>query len=110
MNTLIPVLMFAAVSSAVVKPLVEGNPSGQVRAIIYEDLQCSDCAVFREMMDKRILPKYGDRVAFEIPPAALGTSGKVAVDLKWMEADVLEGTARFEDAPRPFRAKRDVPR
>ena len=65
MNTLIPVLMFAAASSAAVKPLVEGNASSQVRAIIYEDLQCSDCAVFREMMDKRILPKYGDRVAFE---------------------------------------------
>ena len=65
MRTLIAILMLAASSSAALKPLVEGNPSSQVHAIIYEDLQCPDCAVFREMMDKQILPKYGDRVAFE---------------------------------------------
>jgi protein-disulfide isomerase len=44
---------------------VEGNPSSSVRVIIYEDLQCSDCAVFREMLDADLLPKYGAKVAFE---------------------------------------------
>ena len=44
--------------------LVEGRPGSPVRVIIYEDLQCPDCANFRVMMDKQILPKYGDRVEF----------------------------------------------
>jgi protein-disulfide isomerase len=32
--------------------------------MIYEDLQCSDCARLRSLIDDRILPKYGGRVAF----------------------------------------------
>lgn len=51
--------MFAA------SPLTEGNLASPVRVIIYEDLQCSDCAVFAVMMEKHILPKYGSKVAFE---------------------------------------------
>lgn len=47
------------------KPLMEGDPSSAVRVIIYEDLQCPDCAVFREMMDKTLLPQFGATVAFE---------------------------------------------
>jgi hypothetical protein len=44
--------------------LVEGRAGSPVRVLIYEDLQCSDCANFRVMMDKQILPRYGDRVEF----------------------------------------------
>ena len=44
--------------------LSEGRAGSKVRAVIYEDLQCSDCAAFRVMMDQQILPKYGDRVEF----------------------------------------------
>jgi protein-disulfide isomerase len=44
--------------------LVEGRSGSPVRVIIYEDLQCPDCANFRVMMDQQILPKYGDRVEF----------------------------------------------
>ncbi len=47
------------------KPLIEGNPNSTVRVVVYEDLQCSDCAVFRTMMDQQILPKYGAKAAFE---------------------------------------------
>jgi protein-disulfide isomerase len=46
-------------------PLVEGKAGSPVRVVIYEDLQCSDCAAFRRMLDEKLLPKYGDRVAFE---------------------------------------------
>jgi protein-disulfide isomerase len=46
-------------------PLVEGKPDSPVRVLIYEDLQCPDCAAFREMLDQKLLPKYGARVAFE---------------------------------------------
>ena len=43
---------------------VEGRADSPVRVIIYEDLQCPDCAAFRRMLDEKILPKYGDRVFF----------------------------------------------
>jgi protein-disulfide isomerase len=45
--------------------LIEGNPKSPVRVVVYEDLQCSDCAVYRKMMDERLLPKFAARVAFE---------------------------------------------
>lgn len=57
------VLMGSAVPVSA-QGLVEGHAGSPVRAIIYEDLQCPDCASFRVMMDKQILPKYGDRVEF----------------------------------------------
>jgi protein-disulfide isomerase len=44
--------------------VVEGRADSAVRVVIYEDLQCPDCANFRVMMDRQILPKYADRVAF----------------------------------------------
>jgi protein-disulfide isomerase len=46
-------------------PLTEGNPDSEVRVLIYEDLQCPDCAHFREMMDQQILPRFGRQAAFE---------------------------------------------
>jgi len=46
-------------------PLIEGNPDSEVRVLVYEDLQCPDCAHFREMMDRQILPRFGRRAAFE---------------------------------------------
>jgi protein-disulfide isomerase len=45
--------------------LVEGNRSSTVRVIIYEDMQCPDCAEFRKQMDERLLPQFGRLVAFE---------------------------------------------
>jgi protein-disulfide isomerase len=43
---------------------VEGNRDSAVRVLIFEDLQCSDCAGFRRMMDEKLLPKYAGSVAF----------------------------------------------
>jgi protein-disulfide isomerase len=45
--------------------VVEGNKASAVRVIAYEDLQCPDCAVYRKMLDEKLLPKYGGSVAFE---------------------------------------------
>ncbi|MEK7406682.1 MAG: thioredoxin domain-containing protein [Acidobacteriota bacterium] len=45
--------------------LIEGNPASAVRVVVYEDLQCPDCAVFRRMMDDKLLPAYAKTVAFE---------------------------------------------
>jgi protein-disulfide isomerase len=44
--------------------LLEGRAGSPVRVTIYEDLACPDCANFRTMMDKQILPKYAERVEF----------------------------------------------
>jgi len=46
------------------KPIVEGRADSPVRAVIYEDLQCPDCAEFRRMLDEKLLPQYGGKVAF----------------------------------------------
>jgi len=45
-------------------PAAEGLPESPVRVVIYEDLQCSDCAAFRRMMDEKLLPRYAGKVAF----------------------------------------------
>jgi protein-disulfide isomerase len=58
-------LFLAALAVSAQGPLIEGNPASKVRVIVYEDLQCPDCANFRQMMDKDLLPKYKATVAFE---------------------------------------------
>ena len=35
-----------------------------MRAVIYEDLLCPDCADFRRMLDDKLLPRYAGKVAF----------------------------------------------
>jgi protein-disulfide isomerase len=62
-----PALLFVAAAGVCFgarTETVEGNPSSSVRVLIYDDLQCSDCARFRQMLDEKLLPKYGSRVAF----------------------------------------------
>jgi protein-disulfide isomerase len=62
----IAVLSFAgAVLAQSPGVVVEGNPKSAVRVVAYENLQCSDCAVFRKMLDEQLLPEFGARVAFE---------------------------------------------
>ena len=50
---------------AAAQHLVEGSPQSPVRVLIFEDLQCPDCADFRVMLDQQLLPKYAGTVAFE---------------------------------------------
>jgi len=42
----------------------EGRVGSKVRVVIYEDLQCPDCAHFRVVLDQQLLPKYGSQVEF----------------------------------------------
>jgi protein-disulfide isomerase len=61
---------------------VEGKPDSPVQVIIYEDLQCSDCAEFRVMLDQKLLPKYGGAVAFvhrDFPLAKHAWARKAAI-------------------------------
>ncbi len=53
-----------AANSAAALPNMEGFADSPVRVAIYEDLQCPDCAAFRRMMEEKLLPKYGAKVAF----------------------------------------------
>jgi len=55
---------FSAMSLLAQKPAVEGKADSPVRAVIYEDLQCPDCAAFERMMVEKLLPQYGGKVAF----------------------------------------------
>jgi protein-disulfide isomerase len=69
--------------------LVEGNASSGVRVLIYEDLQCPDCAAFRRMLDEKLLPKFGARVAFEhrdFPLAKHAWARKAAIAARFFQA------------------------
>lgn len=58
-------MISAGMGLATPPAMVEGNASSPVRVVIYEDLQCPDCAAFRRMLDEKLLPRYGSKVAFE---------------------------------------------
>ena len=67
--------------------VVEGNPASPVKVLIYDDLQCSDCARFRVMLDEKILPKYGKKVAFIHRDCPLGKhdwARPAAVAARWV--------------------------
>jgi protein-disulfide isomerase len=67
--------------------IVEGNPLSPVRVVIYEDLQCSDCQNFRAMMDQKLLPRYGTRVAFvhrDLPLPRHEWARAAAVAARWV--------------------------
>lgn len=41
-----------------------GNPHASVRVIIYQDLECPDCAYWHGIFKSQIIPQFGQRVAF----------------------------------------------
>ena len=61
----LPAFFAIALAVGAQEYVVEGTKSSAVRVIAYEDLQCPDCAVYRKMLDEKLLPKYGGAVAFE---------------------------------------------
>lgn len=69
-RTITPALLLLAAcagafsASSAASQVVEGNPASPVRVLIYEDLEEADCAQFRIMLDEKVLPRYGKRVAF----------------------------------------------
>ncbi len=79
-------LLTASVGLTAQQPVVEGLAESKVRVLIYEDLQCPDCAVFRQMLDEKLLPRYGDRVAFvhrDFPLAKHEWARKAAVAARY---------------------------
>ncbi len=63
------IIMAGAFTSALLfaasQHVTEGIAESPVRVIIYEDLQCPDCADFRHVLDEKLLPKYQSKVTFE---------------------------------------------
>ncbi|MCC6393767.1 MAG: thioredoxin domain-containing protein [Bryobacterales bacterium] len=49
----------------IIPPLIEGDAGSAVRVIVYEDLQCKDCAWLRRKLDAHLLPAFGNRAGFE---------------------------------------------
>lgn len=79
-------LLASTMAVSAEQPLVEGRTESKVRVLIYEDLQCPDCAAFRRMMDEKILPRYGERVAFihrDFPLAKHAWARKAAIAARY---------------------------
>ncbi len=55
----------AIIAAASEPHLVEGAAHSPIQVLIYEDLQCPDCAHFRVMLDQQLLPRYAAKVRFE---------------------------------------------
>ena len=80
------------------KPLIEGNADSPVRVVIYEDLQCSDCAYFRKMLDERLLPKYRATVVFEhhdFPLAKHAWARKAAIASRFFQQQSAELCSKY---------------
>jgi protein-disulfide isomerase len=89
MRRLVLFVLFLAFSSlAAQAPGVEGFAKSTVRVVAYEDLQCRDCAAYRRMLDEKLLPKYGARVAFEhrdFPLAKHAWSRRAAIAARFFQ-------------------------
>lgn len=69
--------------------IVEGNASSPVRVVIYEDLQSADCDKLSNLLDTKILPRYGSRVAFvhrDFPLGKHDWARQAAVAGRWVYA------------------------
>jgi protein-disulfide isomerase len=72
--------------------LIEGAAQSAVRVVIYEDLQCPDCADFRVMLDEKLLPRYASTVRFEhrdFPLAKHAWARKAAIAARFFEESKL---------------------
>ena len=100
-------LMIAASDAAFAArgDVVEGNPASSVKVLIYEDLQCGDCARFRVLLDQKLLPKYGSRVAFvhrDVPLGKHDWARPAAIAARWVyEQDSFIATSCCSSPRRP---------
>ena len=101
MKMFLVAVCLSAVSLFAQKPLVEGNAASTVRVVVYEDLQCPDCAAFRKMLDADLLPKYKATVAFEhrdFPLNKHAWARKAAIAAKYFESVSPELAVEFRKA------------
>ena len=84
------VLLLALPMFSADQHLIEGNAQSPVRVIIYEDLQCPDCADFRTMLDNQLLPRNQGSVRFEhrdFPLAKHAWARKAAIAARFFEEE-----------------------
>ena len=89
MTRLFAAIVLASMSgNAAEQHLMEGAAQSPVRVLIYEDLQCPDCADFRGMLDRQLLPRYASTVRFEhrdFPLAKHSWARKAAIASRFFE-------------------------
>jgi protein-disulfide isomerase len=89
MTRLFAAIVLASMSgNAAEQHLMEGTAQSTVRVLIYEDLQCPDCADFRAMLDQQLLPRYAATVRFEhrdFPLAKHAWARKAAIAARFFE-------------------------
>jgi protein-disulfide isomerase len=89
MTRLFAAIVLAAMSgTAAEQHLMEGAAQSTVQVLIYEDLQCPDCADFRTMLDQQLLPRYATTVRFEhrdFPLAKHAWARKAAIASRFFE-------------------------
>jgi protein-disulfide isomerase len=88
MRPLLAVMLACLPSLAADSHLMEGAAQSPVRVLIYEDLQCPDCATFRTMLDSQLLPRYASTVRFEhrdFPLAKHAWARKAAIAARFLE-------------------------
>jgi len=89
MTRLFAATVLAAMSGkAAEQHLIEGAARSTVQVLIYEDLQCPDCADFRTMLDQQLLPRYAATVRFEhrdFPLAKHAWARKAAIAARFFE-------------------------
>jgi protein-disulfide isomerase len=77
--------------------VMEGNPESPVRLVIYEDLECGDCARFEAVLEQKILPKYGSKVLIvhrDFPLGKHDWARQAALAARWVwEQDSVRGIA-----------------
>ena len=96
-------LLLAASGLAVASrhDVVEGNPYSPVRVLIYEDLESGRGAQFQQMLQQKLLPRYGSRVAFVHRDYPLGRhdwalEAAIAARWVWEQSDQLGIDVRRE--------------
>lgn len=88
MRLLAAALLAAMFVYSATEHLIEGAAQSPVRVIIYEDLQCPDCADFRVMLDEKLLPRFATKVRFEhrdFPLAKHAWARKAAIAARYFE-------------------------
>jgi protein-disulfide isomerase len=86
-------ILFCSALLATRSEVVEGNPASPVRVVIYEDLQGPDCDRLRAMLDEKILPRYGSRVAFvhrDFPQGRHDWARQAAMAARWVSSQDSE--------------------
>lgn len=89
--------------------LIEGRANSPVRVVIYEDLQCPDCAVFRQMLDEKLLPRYAAKVAFvhrDFPLAKHAWAMPAAIASRYLQTISTATAAEFRRET--MRAQSDI--